>query len=104
MAHHGLLCSSIPVPVWLSIIDDSPHLLLFLVPKFNISRSPILLQAMCLGRAGYGDQTLRDDPGKCDLSSVATFPIGNLLYLLHDGTVFVEILALEFGNYSGAKY
>lgn len=89
--------------MWLCSIDDAAHFLLFFVRQFNIPRGPIFLQSVCLGGARNSNHALRSNPSECDLSDLAASPRCKLFDLVHDRPVFIEVFALEFGNY-GPQY
>lgn len=99
MSNHSLMRRAISVALWLSSIDNFSHCLLFLLSQFNIPRCPVLFQPGCLRCSRDGDQSLRGNPSKRDLTNLAALKGSELLYFLDNGPVLVEVLALEFGNY-----
>lgn len=96
MTHQSLLRRSIPLPMWLSSINNPPHLHLLLLTQLDIPRSPVLLKPCSLRRTRNGNHPLRSNPGQRDLADRAAFLRRELFDLLDNGFVFVEIVALEF--------
>ena len=95
MAHPGLMSSRVPVPLGLCRFDDTPHVRFLSLSQLNISRPPVLFQPAGLRRARDGNESLRRDPRKRDLSQRAALAGSELLDLFHDGLILVEVLALE---------
>jgi hypothetical protein len=82
----------------LSSINNLPHFLLILLRQLNITRSPILLQATSLGGTHNGDQTLGSNPSECDLTNLAALASSQLFDFVHNCSILIEVLALEFGG------
>lgn len=89
----------IPLPHWLDLLDDPPHLGHFGVRQLHLARRPILFQSVRLGRAGDGDEALHGNPRECDLRCGAPLLGSELLHLADDGAVGVEVGALELGDW-----
>lgn len=104
MPNHRLRGSRIPIPMRLRLINDTPHLLLLLLTQIHISRSKVLDQTVRLRRAGDSNHALGRDPRKRDLCDGAPFAFSEVLNLLHDCEVIVEVLALEFGDWTSGQY
>lgn len=93
--------STISVTMRLSSINNPTELLLLFFSQINISRCPVLLQPLHLGRSRDSNHTLGGHPSESDLTDTATLANGEFLDLFDNGLVLVEIVALEFGCCDG---
>lgn len=92
--HHGRVAvAARPVGV-----HDPPDLLQLGLAQLDLPGAPVLLEPVCLGRAGDGNDPLRGHPGQRDLAGRAALAGGELLDLVNDGAVLVEVLALVLGS------
>lgn len=96
MTNHSLVSGTISVAMRLSSINNISQFPLILLRQLNITRSPILLQAISLGGARNGDQSLRSNPSECDLTNLAALAGSQLFDFVHNCSILREVLALEF--------
>lgn len=98
MANHCLVGRAITVPFRLRLLNNPPHLRLFLIREFDVSRRPVLLQTLRLSGARNGNESLGSDPREGDLWQGAPLADGELLDLFDNGLVLVKVLSLELGG------
>lgn len=100
MAYHCLRFLAIAVSLRFKRIKNPAHLFLLILCQFNVFRSEVLFKTMRLCCAGDRQHSLGKHPRKSNLSERTTLALCNSLDLLNDLLVIVEVLALEFGDYS----
>lgn len=96
VSHHCLMSFRVSVTIGLGRIDNPTHFLLLLIGQFNISRCPVVFQALRLSGAGNGNHSLGSNPGESHLTDWTASPRRDLLDLFNNCLVLVKIVALEF--------
>ena len=101
MSNHRLSPLTVPVPLRLERVENASHLFLLFFCQFYIPRREVLFEALRFRRSWDGNHVLCQHPCESDLSQCTSFPLRDFLDRLDDFLVVVEVLALEFGDYSG---
>jgi hypothetical protein len=82
----------------LGLVNEAPQLRLLLLRKLNISGCPVLFEAVNLGRARDGNETLGSNPSKGNLGQSGSLLSGYLAELVDNCEVLVEVVTLELGG------